>query len=104
MENDYTFNYNPNDPEGRFIIHFTPLALDENMEELVNIYAITIMYLLLYQNTPKATLMSYNMMGQVVVNTTISDAINIISLEKSAYYVVKVMSNESVVTKKVFVK
>ncbi len=43
-------------------------------------------------------------MGQEVARTTITDALNIITLEKGAYYVVKVMSNENVVTKKVFVK
>ncbi len=104
LENEYTFSYDLNDPEGRFIIHFTPLAVDENLADLVNIYSYNKdVYVKVPENT-KGDIVVFNTMGQEVVRTTITDALNIISLEKGAYYVVKVMSNESVVTKKVFVK
>lgn len=104
MENDYTFNYNLDDPEGRFIIHFTPLSVPENLAELVNIYSYNKdVYVTVPENT-KGNIVIFNMMGQEVASTTITDVLNIIPLEKGAYYVVKVLSSESVVTKKVFVK
>jgi hypothetical protein len=43
-------------------------------------------------------------MGQEVARTIIKGVNNKITLDKSSYYVVKVVSNEDVVTKKVFVK
>ena len=52
----------------------------------------------------KGDIVVYNLMGQEVARTIITDVLNKVTLNKSAYYVVKVMSNESVVTKKVFVK
>ena len=104
MENDYTFIYNLDDPEGRFIIHFTPLAVGDNFADLVNIYSFNKDVYVKVPEYTKGDIVVFNMMGQEVVHTIITDALNIISLEKGAYYVVKVMSNESVVTKKVFVK
>jgi len=104
MENDYTFIYNLDDPDGRFIIHFTPLAVNENLADLVNIYSYNKdVYVKVPENT-KGNITVYNMMGQEVVSTSITDVINVISLEQCTYYVVTVLSNESVVTKKVFVK
>ncbi len=46
----------------------------------------------------------YNVMGQEIIRAEINNTLNKVTLNESAYYVVKVMSNESVVTKKVFVK
>jgi len=104
MDNEYTFNYNLDDPEGRFIIHFTPLAVSENLAELVDIFSYNKdVYVTVPENT-EGNIVVFNMMGQEVASTTITDVLNIIPLEKGAYYVVKVLSSESVVTKKVFVK
>ncbi|MBL7105907.1 MAG: hypothetical protein ISS18_16400, partial [Bacteroidales bacterium] len=46
----------------------------------------------------------YNIIGQEVINAPINNVLNKITLEKSAYYIVKVLSDESMVTKKVFIK
>jgi hypothetical protein len=100
----YTFNYNINDPDNRFIIHFTPLAIGENDADLINIYSSNMdVYVAVPSNTT-GDIVVYNLIGQEVARTVISDVLNKVTLQKSAYYVVKVMSDESVVTKKVFVK
>jgi hypothetical protein len=101
--NFYTFNYDMN-LDNRFIVHFVPLAVGENPDDLINIYSNQKdVYVSVPANT-KGDIVVYNLMGQEVARTLITDVLNKITLEKSAYYVVKVMSNESVVTKKVFVK
>jgi hypothetical protein len=104
LNGSYTFNYNLNDPDSRFIIHFTPLGVSENPTDMVNIYS---SHKDVYVNVPLNTtgdIVIYNLMGQEVTRTIIKGTFNKITLEKSNYYVVKVMSNESVVTEKVFVK
>jgi hypothetical protein len=43
-------------------------------------------------------------MGQEMASSAIDGTTTKLTLNKSAYYVVKVMSNQNVITKKVFVK
>lgn len=101
--NSYTFNYDMS-LDNRFIVHFTPLAVGENPADLINIYSSQKdVYVSVPANT-KGDIVVYNLMGQEVVRTMINGVSNKISLNKSAYYVVKVVSNEAVVTKKVFVR
>ena len=104
LSNSYTFTYTVGDNEARFIIHFTPLAVDENAEDIFGIYSYNKdVYVSIPENT-KGDIVIYNMMGQEVANAPINKALNKITLEKSAYYVVKVLSEKSVVTKKIFIK
>ena len=86
------------------MLHFAPLAVGENPADLINIYSSQKdVYVSVPANT-EGEIVVYNIMGQEVARTIITDVINKVTLDNSAYYVVKVMSNESVVTKKVFVK
>jgi hypothetical protein len=104
LNNSYTFNYTAGNQQNRFIVHFTPLAVPETFEEMVNIFSFNSdVYITVPVNT-RGDIVIYNMMGQEVANTPINSAINKITLEESAYYVVKVLSDESMVTKKVFIK
>jgi hypothetical protein len=101
--NSYTFSYDMNF-DNRFIVHFTPLAVGENPADLINIYSSQKdVYVSVPANT-KGDIVVYNLMGQEVARSMIKDVLNKITLDNSGYYLVKVMSNESVVTKKVFVK
>ena len=99
----YTFNYDMNF-NNRFIVHFTPMIVFENPIDLINIYSShKDIYISVPENIEGFT-MVYNLIGQEVARTMIKYVLNKISLNKSGYYVVKVLTNESVVTKKVFVK
>jgi hypothetical protein len=101
--NFYTFNYDMSF-DNRFIVHFTPLAVGENPVNLINIYSSQKdVYVSVPANT-KGDIVVYNLMGQEVARSIIQGVNNKITLNKSAYYVVKVVSNEDVVTKKVFVQ
>ncbi|MCD4696923.1 MAG: T9SS type A sorting domain-containing protein, partial [Bacteroidales bacterium] len=104
MSNPYIFNYNVDDQENRFIVHFTPLAVPETFEEMVNIFSFnTDVYVTVPANT-QGNIVIYNMIGQEVASQRINGVQNIITLERSSYYVVKVLSDESLVTRKVFIK
>ena len=100
----YSFTYTVDENEARFIVHFTPLTVGENAEEIFNIYSYgNEVYVYVPENT-KGNIVIYNIIGQEVINAPINNVLNKITLEKSAYYIVKVLSDESMVTKKVFIK
>jgi len=102
--NSYTFVYNESDDANRFIVHFTPLAIGDNIGGVTNIYSHNKS---IYVNVPDNTqgeIFIYNMMGQNVVSTQINGSLNKISLNESAYYLVKVVSNEQITSTKVFIK
>jgi hypothetical protein len=90
--------------DNRFIVHFTPMAVSENPADLIKIYSSQKdVYVSVPFNTT-GNIMVYNLMGQEVARKAICGTLNKITLEKSAYYVVKVLNDESVVSEKVFVK
>ena len=100
----YTFIYSTDDKVNRFIVHFTPLSTPENAADLYNIYSYDKdVYVAVPENT-NGHILVYDMIGQEVAEAPINSVLNVISLEKSAYYIVKVMSDENVVTRKVFIK
>ena len=104
FNSSYTFTSNIDDPEGRFILHFTPLSISDNLADMISIYSNNMdVYVSAPENT-HGEIYIFNLMGQEVAKTTITGTLNKITLNKSAYYIVKVMSNDGLVTQKVFVK
>lgn len=99
----YTFGYIPG-IESRFVLHFNTLGIEHSSGELYNIYSFNkAVYVAVPINT-NGTITVYDMMGQEVTKAPINSTVNTITLERSAYYVVKVLGNENIVTKKVFIK
>jgi len=104
LTGSYTFTTGINEPENRFIVHFTPMAVPENVAELINVWSsgneIKV-------NAPAGTnglIHVYNVMGQEIATSAISGNTTSIPVNNNACYVVKVMAENSVVTRKVFVK
>ncbi|MBC8488175.1 MAG: DUF2341 domain-containing protein [Bacteroidetes bacterium] len=101
----YSFTANPLDEPLRFLLHLNGgLAVPEYLNELINIYSLNKNIYVEVPGNTKGNIVVYNIIGQEVTNTSIKNILNKISLDKSAYYVVKVLSDEGVVTEKVFVK
>jgi len=100
----YTFVYNTNDNANRFIVHFSPLSTPDNAADLYNIYSYDKDIYVAVPEDTKGHIIVYDMIGHEVAEAPINSVLNVISLEKSAYYIVKVMSDENVITKKVFIK
>ena len=99
----YTFSYDM-EFDNRFILHFTPMGVGEDIADQINIYSTQKD---VFVNVPANTsgeIVIYNVMGQEITRAGINSTVNKVTLNESAYYIVKVMSNDSVVTKKVFVK
>jgi len=100
----YTFVYSTNDNPNRFIVHFSPLSTPENASGLLSIYSYNKdVYVSVPENT-NGHILVYDMIGQEVAETNINSSLNVIRLEKGAYYIVKVQSEKSIQTKKVLIK
>ncbi|MEZ5148706.1 MAG: T9SS type A sorting domain-containing protein [Bacteroidales bacterium] len=99
----YDFEFIPG-LESRFNLHFSPLSVIDNRNELYHIYSFNKDVYVAVPENANGTITIYDLMGREVVSTSISNTVNRITLEKSAYYVVVVLSNETVVTEKVFIK
>ncbi len=100
----YTFNYSVGESETRFVIHFTPLAVPENAENISGIYSYGNEVFVTVKDKTKGTILIYNLMGQEVSTTPISGSSNVLTIDKSGYYVIEVVTSESVISKKVFIK
>ncbi len=99
----YTFDY-VSGMESRFVLHFGTMAVDNNLSDLFEVYSFDKdVYVEVPSNTT-GTISIYNITGQEIVNIAINQTMNKITLDKSAYYLVKVQSESSVVTKKIFIK
>jgi len=99
----YPFYYDM-DFDNRFILHFTPLSVPENTADMISIYSKNHDVCVSVPANTTGLVKVYNLMGQEEASASIMDITTRITLEKSAYYVVEVISEGSVVTKKVFVK
>lgn len=104
LEGPYTFNYNAGDVEARFVLHFGPLAVPELANVGYNIFSSgKDVYVYVPENT-KGDIVIYNALGQVVKTAAINSPVNTIRLENTSAYIVRVLSDDNVVTKKVFIE
>ncbi|MCD4746383.1 MAG: T9SS type A sorting domain-containing protein [Bacteroidales bacterium] len=101
--NTYTYTYNVSD-ENRFIVHFSPLGVDEPEKAPVNIYSYNKDIYVTVPGGTKGDIVVYNIMGQEIANAPINSALSKVTLNKSGNYIVKVLSKQSVVSRKVFIK
>jgi hypothetical protein len=99
----YTFNYIPG-VDNRFELHFGPLGVNDLANNLYNVYSYNKEIHVMTPNTTSGNITVYDMMGKEVASQSISGTDNVISLSQSAHYIVKVISEEGLVTKKVYIK
>jgi hypothetical protein len=101
----YSFEYTVGENASRFILHFTPLGVNDNLANSINIWSAN---QTIYVQAPATTgdIVVYNLMGQEVVRTAIeADVVNEIPMnESNTYYIVKVLGSEVTETGKVFIK
>jgi hypothetical protein len=104
LKESYSFEYGLNESENRFIIHFTPLAISENPTNSINIYSFNQEVYISVPEGGMGTVKVYSLMGQEVTNSPINSTLTKIHISNMGHYLVEVISNGGVITKKVFVK
>lgn len=103
-KDDYRFNYNTIDEPDRFILHFTPVSIQEDLPENVNIYTFNKKIYLRSSEQIKGMLTVHNLLGQKVVTDDIESETAMIALDKDGFYLVSLITEYRVVAKKVFAK
>ncbi len=105
LSDTYTFDFIKNDNANRFIVHFTPLGTPEMEANSIRIWSSERNIYVTVPATVTGDVVVYNMMGQEVVANKVIPGMNVIPVnDVNTYYVVKVRSNNNVVTEKVFIR
>jgi len=100
----YSFSYNKGDNEGRFIVHFAPLSINDPVSGNINVFSDQNKINVIVPENTQGKIYISTILGQQVFTGQILDTKTTIPVSESGYYLVKVMTNTSVVTKKVFVR
>ena len=105
---EYTFFAEAGLAESRFAVHFNPDLLDINssvLEKDINIYSFSNKVFINYLPETSGIVTIYDVSGKMVANGNVIHGLNELSLNSNkGYFIVKVVSQESVVTKKVFIQ
>lgn len=101
---NYTFNYNQGDTENRFILHFAPLSVGDNLERNSTIWSYGNEVIVMVPDLTNGHVKVYNMMGQEVVSSGVTSGRNVITVPQPGNYVVTLISNEVVRAEKVVIK
>jgi len=102
-KDDYSFIYDES-VTGRFVIHLTPLSVFETSVSSINVIAVDNTVHVLVPEGTLGDILIFNVMGQQISSAKITHNKNVITLGKKAIYLVKVVSTEGIVAKKVYVK
>ena len=112
-QNEYSFVSSPIDTESRFRLHFSGLSVQGEQEQIIKSEEIDIYScensLFIRSNTEKplnGQVIVYNIMGQQMLNKKLEQInLNKIDLKfETGYYVVKVLIDSGIYSKKVFIK
>jgi len=102
-QTNYEFLYDE-DITNRFLLFFSTVSTPDNIDELFTIYSHDNNVRVFIPIETNAKVVIYNLIGQKVNQTTAHKGINNIPVYESGYYLVTVVDNNTIVTKKVFIK
>jgi len=101
----YEFSASPEDEPIRFIFHLEgEMAVPDHLDDLINIYSMNTSICVELPEEIDGKIVVYNLMGQMVANVDIWNSKTIIPLENSNCYIVKVIGDKNVVSRKIIVK
>ncbi|MBN3036212.1 MAG: carboxypeptidase regulatory-like domain-containing protein [Bacteroidales bacterium] len=103
-QGSYSFDYTTSDDPNRFLLHFAPLAIPENADQNVSIYAFGKDVYVSVPDNMSGDIQVFNMMGQAAISTTVSSALNKITVAEAGTYVVRLISGKEVITETVIIR
>jgi hypothetical protein len=105
LSNTYNFSYSVDEAAERFILHFSPLGVNELATDNIQVYSVENT---VYVNLSEVSQFEYSildMMGQEIQSGKLDSQNNSISLNtETGYYVVKIITGNRSVSRKVFIK
>jgi hypothetical protein len=103
LTTSYTFNFVPGENEQRFVLHFGPLAVNETESSSANIYSYRQTVYVNMKDKQAGDIYIYNIAGQVIATKMSAKGMNEIGLNQTGNYIVKVISRDNTVVRKVFI-
>ncbi len=103
IDNIYGFKYIA-DFSNRFTISFTTTDIENIKSEIYKIYSYDKEIKVIATEKQNIAIFVYNISGQTVARSKGYQGVNIIPIEKTGQYIVKVVDSFSVITEKVFIK
>ncbi len=100
----YTFNFESGEDEMRFMLYFGTISVPETGTEVTNIYSLDKAVYIDLSKQGKGDVFIYNLAGQLVENKPSASGLVNISLNTTGIYVVKVVTGNTTLTKKVWVR
>ena len=104
-KSDYSFTYSLSDNADRFKLHFSPLSVDDNLTDHVNIYAENNQVFVKINGNSNGNVTIFDLMGRLIMSEPLrSNEMNSFTIEgNSGIYLVKVSAGTTNITEKVFV-
>ncbi|NOY50350.1 MAG: T9SS type A sorting domain-containing protein, partial [Chlorobi bacterium] len=99
----YEFMYEENITD-RFLVFFTTVSIPGNQSELIKIYSYENNVRVIIPRGTDAEIVIYNLIGQKITQAKAHAGINDIPVYETGYYLVKIMDDNNVVAKKVFIR
>jgi hypothetical protein len=104
LKGSYSFSFTTGENEERFLLHFSPLSVNEMNYSLANIYSCSQTVYVDLNNTVKGDIFIYTVAGQLVASVPEAGGSIRINLANTGYYIVKVITDKSTLVKKVWVQ
>ncbi len=104
LKGSYAFSFAPGENEQRFVLHFDPLAVEEKESSFANIYSSALTVFIDLKSDVKSDILVYNNSGQLVNTLFAAQGSTRFNLENAGIYIVKVITNQKTMVKKVFVQ
>jgi len=104
LNDSYSFNFATGENELRFILHFGPLAVKEKENPVTNIYSYQQTVYIDMKEQAGGEVFIYSLSGQLIATATVTRGINRIGLVTSGVYIVKLLTDKTMVVKKVWIE
>jgi hypothetical protein len=102
-KSSYTFNFTSGEDEMRFKLHFSALSVDDEKEQQASIYSYRKTAYINLNTLKQADIYIYNAAGQLIYTRESANGLLSINMETGGVYIVKVISNNDIQTKKIFI-
>ncbi len=100
----YTFNFTAGENEQRFVLHFSALSVKENESTVGNIYSNNQTVYINLKDQVKGDIFIYDISGKLITSKVSVQGMSEIGLSETGNYIVKVITRDNTLVKKVFIK
>ena len=100
----YTFNFTAGENEQRFVLHFSPLAVNETESVCATVYSNNQTVYVNMKDQVKGDISVYDISGKLVSSKSGVQGMNEINISTTGNYIVKVITRDNTLVRKVFIK